>query len=315
MTYVIQNAGLAGGQPIAEITTIQRHPLGMLAVGIDPVYGVGEFIYLIGVASTAVGSWVTFTEDDFATALLAADAVGRVAVAMGANVASSYGWYQIKGKAVGKALTGYLDNADVYATATAGSVDDAVVIGDVVLSARGASAVDTPSTGLAEFEIDRPYTTNGKLFDSTALTSTTAELNIMTGVTATANQINVLATVTATAVQLNEYTIVRTIIDASAEASYYIVAPHAGTINKIYVVTDSAVLTADVTVTSKIATVGVTNGVVTCPVAGAAAGNVAVATPTAARTVTAGQAIELLVSGGGSAGTGPRLGVSILIGR
>lgn len=136
-------------------------PLGTIVRAVDPTYGAGEFIYLKGVASTAVGSWVTYNDDDYSTALLAANAIGPVAVAMSANVANQYGWYQIQGKAIGKALTGFVDNANVYATATAGSVDDAVVAGDRVKNAKGASAVDTPSTGLAEFEIDYPVMDDG----------------------------------------------------------------------------------------------------------------------------------------------------------
>ena len=136
-------------------------PLGTIVRAVDPTYGAGEFIYLKGVASTAVGSWVTYNDDDYSTALLAANAIGPVAVAMSANVANQYGWYQIQGKAIGKALTGFVDNANVYATSTAGSVDDAVVAGDRVKNAKGASAVDTPSTGLAEFEIDYPVMDDG----------------------------------------------------------------------------------------------------------------------------------------------------------
>lgn len=146
-----------GAQPIATTDTVQNHPLGTIVRAKDPTYGEGEFIYLLGLASTAVGSWVTYNMDDGSTTLLAANAIGPVAVAMSANVASQYGWYQIQGKSVGKALASYADNALVYATATAGSVDDAVVAGDRVKRAKGASAVDTPSTGLAEFEIDRPF--------------------------------------------------------------------------------------------------------------------------------------------------------------
>lgn len=145
------------GQGIEEVSSTAKHELGLIVRAKDPTYGAGEFIYLQGVASTAVGSWVTYNADDNTTALLAANAIGPVAVAMSATVASTYGWYQISGKAVGKALTGFLDNANVYATATAGSVDDAVVAGDRVKLAKGASAVDTPSTGLAEFEIQRPF--------------------------------------------------------------------------------------------------------------------------------------------------------------
>lgn len=147
----------AGAQAIADTSTTQKHALGTIVCATDPVYGEGEFIYLLGVASTAVGSWVTYNADDYSTTLLAANAIGPVAVAMSANVASQYGWYQINGKAIGKALTGFADNANVYATATAGSIDDAVVAGDRVKNAKGASAVDTPSTGLAEFEISRPF--------------------------------------------------------------------------------------------------------------------------------------------------------------
>lgn len=156
MAYIILEP-IAGNQPIADTSTTQRHPLGRIVTATDPTYGVGEFIYLQGVASTAVGSWVTFNQDDNTTALLAANAIGPVAVAMSANVASQYGWYQIGGKAIGKALASFADNGNVYATATAGSIDDAVVAGDRVKRAKGASAVDTPSTGLAEFEIDRPF--------------------------------------------------------------------------------------------------------------------------------------------------------------
>lgn len=147
-----------GVQPIADTSTTQQHPLGTIVRATDPTYGAGEFIYLAGVASTAVGSWVTYNLDDGSTTLLAANAIGPVGVAMSANVASQYGWYQISGKAVGKALASYADNGLVFATATAGSVDDAVVDGDMVHLAKGASAVDTPSSGLAEFEISRPYT-------------------------------------------------------------------------------------------------------------------------------------------------------------
>jgi hypothetical protein len=156
MAYIITDT-VAGTQAIADTSTTQKHPLGTIVRAKDPTYGEGEFIYLSGVASTVVGSWVTVHEDGFTTTLLAANDIGRTAVSMSINVASQWGWYQISGKAIGKALTGYADNGLVYATATAGSIDDAVVAGDRVKKAIGASAVDTPSTGLAEFEIDRPF--------------------------------------------------------------------------------------------------------------------------------------------------------------
>jgi hypothetical protein len=156
MAYTITQNRL-GQSLIGSVDTAAAVPVGTIVTATDPVYGAGEFIYLKGVASTVTGSWVTYNMDDGSTALLAANAIGQVAVAMGATVANTWGWYQISGKAVGRALAAYADNALVYATATAGSVDDAVVAGDRVKLAIGASAVGTPSANLAEFEIARPF--------------------------------------------------------------------------------------------------------------------------------------------------------------
>lgn len=163
MAYTILN-GQLGMQKIAEtvLTAATTMPkpwkYGDIVRAVDPDYGVGEFIYLKGVASTAIGSWVTYNLDDFSTTLLVANAIGPVAVAMSANVASQSGWYQISGKAIGLCLAGYVDNALVWGTATPGSVDDAVVDGDMVHLAKGASAIGVPSGSFAEFEISRPYT-------------------------------------------------------------------------------------------------------------------------------------------------------------
>lgn len=135
--------------------------LGDIMRADDALYGTGEFIYLKGVAATTLGSWVVYNADDWSTTLLGPDMIGPVAIAMSANVAGNYGWYQIQGKAIGKVLAGYLDNALVYATATPGSADDAVVAGDRVKDAKGASAIGTPAAGLAEFEIHRPFVDDG----------------------------------------------------------------------------------------------------------------------------------------------------------
>jgi hypothetical protein len=149
-----------GVQKIADNSTTQYHPLGTIVQAFDSTYLTGEFMYLQGVASTAVGSWVSIVMDGGTTVLLAANATGPVGIAMSACVANEYGWYQIRGTGVGKALASYADNADVYITATGGSVDDAVVAGDRVHNAKGASAVGTPSSGLAEFELMYPHTDN-----------------------------------------------------------------------------------------------------------------------------------------------------------
>jgi hypothetical protein len=152
---------LTGAQPIADTSTTQKHDICMEIDAIDDTYLYGRFIYLKGLASTAQGSWVTFDRQTGVTALLAANAINPVAVAMSACLANQFGWYQIVGTVPGLVLTGYVDNALVYATSTAGSVDDAVVAGDRVKLAKGASAIGTPVAGQALFEIDRPFMDDG----------------------------------------------------------------------------------------------------------------------------------------------------------
>lgn len=168
MAYVFHNVNI-GHPPInshlpASSAAGRSTPgpwIGDIATAQDPDYGTGEFIYLKGAASTQLGSWVVYNADDFSTKLLAANDIGPVAVAMAATVANEFGWYQIQGKAIGRVLAGFVDDANVYATATAGSVDDAVVAGDRVQNAKGASAIGTPAAGLAEFEISRPFVNDG----------------------------------------------------------------------------------------------------------------------------------------------------------
>lgn len=157
------------GQTLIEgVDTEKAVPLGTIIQGWHPTYGAGEFIYLAGVSSTGVGSFVTYNLDDGSTTLAVADAVGPVAVAMAANTETDeYGWYQISGKGVGKVLTGFADNANCYLTSTAGSVDDTIVAGDYVYGCKGASAIGTPDTGLAEMELSRPFVKNG-LDDATS---------------------------------------------------------------------------------------------------------------------------------------------------
>jgi len=103
MAFVLTNSDKIGYQPVADTSTVQNHPLGTIAKGYDPTLGGGEFIYLKGVASTVVGSPVTYT-GAFQTALTTdtANLATPLAIAMSVNVASQYGWYQISGAAVVK---------------------------------------------------------------------------------------------------------------------------------------------------------------------------------------------------------------------
>lgn len=142
----------AAYEDTAAVHTTLQHPLGTKAVDNDG----NEYIYLQGVASTVATDWVTFDEAHLTTRAVA-NGIGRVAIAMAAVVADSYGWYQIYGSATGNALAGFADNGAVYLTATAGSVDDADVAGDAVIGAWGRSAV---SGGDATFELNYPAVHN-----------------------------------------------------------------------------------------------------------------------------------------------------------
>lgn len=165
MAYVIQNPAL--GMPAIASTVLTaattapkpwKH--GDIVRAVDPTYGAGEFIYLKGVANTVVGSWVTYSADDWSTKLIAPNAIGPVAVAMSANVALYSGWYQIGGKGFASAAD-VADCGKVYIDTVAGKCDDAVVAGDRVSNARWASADDT-ATGLAEVRLNRPFVTDQK---------------------------------------------------------------------------------------------------------------------------------------------------------
>ena len=149
-------------QAFDATSTTNLHGLGTIVRAFDTAttaQGEGEFIYLEGVASTVLGDWVTYDYDTGGTTLLVGNAVGPCAVAMSANTASQFGWYQISGKAVGRCLTLFADDGIVYITGTGGSIDDASIIGDLVYNAVGAST-STVGTFVADFEIWRPYTNN-----------------------------------------------------------------------------------------------------------------------------------------------------------
>lgn len=100
MAYHI-TTGHIGYQAIAETSTTKNHDLGTIVTATDPTYGEGEFIYLQGVGSTVVGSIVEY-DTSFVTGLstIAVEEPRPLAVAMSANIASQYGWYQIAGQAV-----------------------------------------------------------------------------------------------------------------------------------------------------------------------------------------------------------------------
>ena len=160
MAYKFNAGSESGPGDPADVDTTQQLPLGTRIKLYDTTLGPAEAIYLKGVASTAQGSWVSFDEA-FVTTLLAANAVGQVAVALAAvDATTKFGWYVVYGKVPAKALAAFADDGKVYSTATPGSVDDAVVAGDLVVGAIGRSALGTPVAGQAYFQLSYPFATD-----------------------------------------------------------------------------------------------------------------------------------------------------------
>ncbi len=157
-TVAFRHTTLVGAQPIGETSTTQKHPLGMVVLATDNTYGQGEFVYLKGVASTAAGDLVAYdtANGDTQRAVHGGAATsGPCAVAMSANVASQYGWYQVAG--AGPVASGTVAaDAQLYLTSTAGSVDDAVVPGDLIdgIASRSATSAGFTTCQLARPSID-----------------------------------------------------------------------------------------------------------------------------------------------------------------
>src|SRR5579859_4921841 len=128
----------AGVQPIAVTSTTQNHPLGTRVRAYDPTFGEGEFIYLAGVASTVVGSTVTFNQVTGATTLSPnTSKLGEpIAVAMSANTATtSWGWYQIAGAAViKKTAVKVSPGVQLYQSGTAGRLMSTVATSKQIMN-------------------------------------------------------------------------------------------------------------------------------------------------------------------------------------
>jgi len=153
-----------GGQAIATTSTEQKHPLGTITKGVDPTLGEGEFIYLLGVASTVVGLAVSWNATTYQTTLLpsTANLSTPVAWAMSINVASSYGWYQIGGlvKALKSAVkSDPAVNANrVYISGTTGRVMQTSAAGKCLMGATRANLTTvTSTTSLTTLSVNRPH--------------------------------------------------------------------------------------------------------------------------------------------------------------
>jgi hypothetical protein len=153
-----------GIQPIQVSSATKNHDIGTIVTARDPVYGGGEFIYLLGVASTIAGSVVTYNGNTTGTptgqttlAPATANLGQPLAVAMSANLAASWGWYQIAGNAVAATNGTLATGPGKLYLAGSGQLTSTQGNGLEVLNAVNVTATGTPAANQAVVEINRPF--------------------------------------------------------------------------------------------------------------------------------------------------------------
>lgn len=123
--------------------------------------GSAEFMYVQADEAIDATEVVIVDQLDMNASLAVANGVGPVGVALADLADTKYGWVQISGVAECKVATGFSAGAKpAYLTSTAGTIDDAVVVGDTIFGSRCLSAINTPSTGTAYVGLTRSFTTN-----------------------------------------------------------------------------------------------------------------------------------------------------------
>lgn len=153
----------AGYTPPNGSTVLPSSPMyaGMVVQAQDPTFGMGEFILLKGVASTAVGSLVNYNTVSFTTALMPVTAnLGQpAAVSMAANTSASvWSWYQISGVAVVAKSTGITFAANVALGVNSIGKVGASASGKQLLGARTANAATVASAATTvNVVIQRPH--------------------------------------------------------------------------------------------------------------------------------------------------------------
>lgn len=142
-------------------TTIPSLPskAGMIVNATDPTYGGGEFILLLGVAGTAVGTVVTYNTATYITTLCSASAGAPIpmAVSMSANTsATTWSWYQISGVAVATKSAVSVALSGPVGVTTAGLVAQSITTVNEIQGAAFAAAATTLATTV-NIVINRPH--------------------------------------------------------------------------------------------------------------------------------------------------------------
>ena len=152
-----------GGVSSGTTSVIPTPPnvLGKIVRADDPTYGEGEFILLLGVAATEVGLVVKYNATTYQTVVVTNSTVQDVpvAVAMSANLAGTFGWYQIAGNAViKKTAVAVTPQVTLFLSGTAGRVKVLASAGLQVVAARSANLATIAATvSTVTVTINRPH--------------------------------------------------------------------------------------------------------------------------------------------------------------
>jgi hypothetical protein len=159
----------APGQGVAILPSVpMANQLGETISGWDPLLGFGEFVYLKGVASIAIGDVVTYNGWTGVTTRWAGTALTGfpLAVAISQPSATQWGWFQIAGNAIvnvgGTVAAGDLAYWNATATVKTAAVASKQVLNIVASLANGGTlqtlpvAVSLVSTQ-AVYSMQRPF--------------------------------------------------------------------------------------------------------------------------------------------------------------
>jgi len=160
----VANAALPSQYQVGQSVFFgQAHPTCTIVRAYDTAstLGEGEFVYLKGVASTVVGSLVTYAATTGQTTLApnTANLAQPVAVAMSVCTAGMYGWYQIAGMArIKKTAVKVNPSVAIFLSGTAGRIMSTVASGKEILNARSVNTATVASaTSTVLVQLNRPF--------------------------------------------------------------------------------------------------------------------------------------------------------------
>lgn len=139
--------------PLTQIDTSQQYEFGSR---VQDKLG-KEYIYLKGISSTIVGSWVVHDELGV-TALLTGASIGPLAVAMAIiNAATKFGWYQIFGSAEAAIALDSTAGAAIGYETTPGYAGDGQSAGDTIYGAVLRDTVAVGATAIVTVQLRYPF--------------------------------------------------------------------------------------------------------------------------------------------------------------